>query len=301
MSAKRKATEKLTATAIAVRLGILSILLNCVLAVGKLIVGNLLGYNSVTSDGIHGFSDVFTTVIAIIAIRIAARPVDSKYNYGYERYSSIFSVILAVVLAFIAIMVGVEAVEDLVSPSHLKVETDALFWVTLAILASSIVVKGIMFAVTRHGARLARSDAMLADAWHQLIDALSSVGAIGGLLGGLYGIYSLDSVFSLLIVLMILKVAFDIGVKGVRELTDQAVDKTELDSVLVDLETVIGPGRVDHIKSRIFAESYYLELGLKTSGLKTVAGCNEEAEKIRTLLHDRHPRLRDIHIDYLPE
>ena len=296
----KKLKSEQTAVEIAVKIGVVSIALNALLAIGKLIVGFMLGYNSVTSDGIHGFSDVLTTVIAIFAVKISTRKDDSKYNYGYERYSSIFSVVLAVVLAVVAVSIGVESISAAIEGGLQKVETDSLFWVTLAILLTSIVIKIFMFILTRRGARLAHSDAMLADAWHQLIDALSSIGAIGGLIGGLFGIFFLDSLFSLLIVVMIIKVALDIGLKGVRELTDQAVSSEELDAVKTDLASVISPERIIVIKSRIFAEKYYLELTLKIAEVQTVGQSYREAEMIRTLLKSKHANLKDIHIDYIP-
>ena len=66
---------------IATIIGIISVVLNLLLGVTKIIVGRVVSSSAVFSDGVHGTGDVLTTIIAVISVWIAARKRNNKYNY----------------------------------------------------------------------------------------------------------------------------------------------------------------------------------------------------------------------------
>ena len=80
---------------IAMRVSKVSIIVNVLLSAGKLLAG-IVGHSSaMVSDAIHSASDVFSTVIVIIGVKISGRASDHDHQYGHERMECVAAMILA--------------------------------------------------------------------------------------------------------------------------------------------------------------------------------------------------------------
>lgn len=62
------------------------------------------------SDAVHSASDVFSTVIVMIGVKISSRDSDTEHPYGHERLECVAAVILATVLAATGLGIGYGAV-----------------------------------------------------------------------------------------------------------------------------------------------------------------------------------------------
>lgn len=219
---------------IVTRIALTSLIVNLILATAKIITGAFIKQLAIVSDGIHGVSDILTTIIALVSVTIAKKAADDSHNFGYKKYGSIASLALAIILLLVSLSIFTEAVEGLITCDYTtgnKLPVDSLFVIIVIILSVSIAVKEVMFHLTRYAGRRAGSDALKADAWHQRIDALSSFGAIAGLVAGHFGIHFLDPIISMLIVVMIVHIALEIGQKAVHELSGRALDKKDVDKI----------------------------------------------------------------------
>ena len=72
---------------IAVRVSVISIAVNLILSVFKLIAGIAAYSGAMISDAVHSASDVFSTVIVIIGISVSRKKSDKEHPYGdvYKR------------------------------------------------------------------------------------------------------------------------------------------------------------------------------------------------------------------------
>ena len=82
----------------ATKVALVTIVWNIVLSIGKLLAGILAHSGAMISDAVHSASDVFSSIIVIIGVRIASRDSDKDHPYGHERLECVASVILATVL-----------------------------------------------------------------------------------------------------------------------------------------------------------------------------------------------------------
>lgn len=288
---------------IATIIGIVSVVLNLLLGVTKIIIGKIVDSSAVFSDGVHGTGDVLTTVIAVISVWIAAKKKNNKYNYGYERWASIACVILSVILFITAGEIIVESTESLITSlqSDTVVETKAfssMWWVSLSLAIGSIVVKAMMFFITMYGAKKAKSKAMVADAWHQTIDALSSVAAIIALLGYIWlpNKNILDSIFTYPIAIMVIFVALETFKTATKELTDHAIDSEKLEEVKEVLYKVVKKEEVKLIHSRIFSEKFYLEIYLLQDENMTLKDSDDISDKIKEALFNKFDDLKNVYV-----
>lgn len=212
-------------------IAVISLVLNLILSVSKLITGLIMNQLSIVSDGIHGFSDIFTTIIALISVVIARRKADKTHNFGYKGFGSIASLALGVILIVVSVTIFTHAIEELIECDYSRdnpVAIDPIFILSLIILSVSIVAKETMFHLTRYAARKEKSDALRADAWHQRVDALSSLGAIAGLIASHFGIHFIDPIISMLIIIMIVHIAIEVGSKAIDQLSGKSLPKESL-------------------------------------------------------------------------
>lgn len=83
---------------IALRASWVTILVNVLLSGLKLLAG-IFGHSAaMLSDAIHSLSDVFSTLIVIVGVRIANKQADKEHPYGHERLESVAALLLAVLL-----------------------------------------------------------------------------------------------------------------------------------------------------------------------------------------------------------
>ena len=164
---------------IAMKVSWLSIIINTLLSVYKLLAGILSNSSAMVSDAVHTISDVLSSIIVIIGIKMSYKEADSKHPYGHERFESVAAIILSVILFFIGVSIGFSGIKKIILNKNevLTVPTQAL----VAALVS-IIIKEIMYWYTRIAAKKVNSDALMADGHHRS-DALSSIGSFIGIMG----------------------------------------------------------------------------------------------------------------------
>lgn len=90
----------------AMRVSAVSIAVNLLLSAGKLLAGIFGRSGAMISDAVHSASDVFSTFIVIIGVRISAKKSDTHHPYGHERMECVASVILATILLATGLGIG---------------------------------------------------------------------------------------------------------------------------------------------------------------------------------------------------
>ena len=187
------------------RVSILTIIINVALSVVKLVAGILTMSLSVVSDAIHSVTDVFTTVVVMIGMKIAAADGDKEHPYGHEKFEAVASKLLAAILGIVAAFILYGGIMKLLHGSMVEVSFYAI-----GVTVASIVVKEWMYQYTKRAAKKINSNALLADAWHHRSDSISSMAVLLGLLFAKFGIMIAEPIATIIVSLMIIKVAVSI-------------------------------------------------------------------------------------------
>lgn len=123
-------------TAVGRLAGIIGILCNLLLFLGKGAAGFLAGSIAIMADAVNNLSDAASSIITLLGFHMAQRPADSAHPYGHARYEYISG--LAV--SFLILLVGFElvqsSVDKLLHPTLLRVTP-----LSLIILVASMAVK----------------------------------------------------------------------------------------------------------------------------------------------------------------
>lgn len=294
---------------VATIIGIITALLNLGLGVSKRIIGKTMGYNAVFSDGIHSTGDVLTTIIAVISVWVAAKKSSRTYNYGHERWASIACLVLAIILFVTAGEIIIESSESLAE--ILKEGNNGpssnvgspFFYASLSLAIASVAIKFIRFFITRYGAKKAHSKARVADAWHQIIDALSSIAAIIALTGFYYrnGKNILDPILSYPIAVRVIFIGIETFKQSTRELTDHAIDHDKRKEVKDILSKYIERSKIKEVKSRIFSEKFYLDIVLLEDQEKTLKEADRLSDQRKEDLRKHFDNLKDVTIRTIPD
>ncbi len=279
------------------RISTVSIAVNLILSVGKLLAGVLSRSGAMVSDAIHSASDVFSTIIVMVGIHLSEKKADAEHPYGHERMECVAALLLAVVLAMTGGGIGINGVRNIVSGSYADLAVPGRLALVAAVL--SIVVKEWMYHYTVRAARKIRSAALKADAWHHRSDALSSVGALIGIAFAQLGYLVMDSAASVVICLFILKAAYDIFRDAVDKMVDHACDPGVTNKMR---ETIIGTEQVQGIrwmKSRLFGSRIYLDVAIEVAGDMPLSAAHEVAAVVHHRIEQEYPDVKHcmVHVD----
>ena len=265
---------------IAVRVSWVSIIVNALLSLGKLLAGLLAASGAMVSDAVHSASDVISSVMVMFGVSMAAKEEDENHPYGHERLECVTALLLAALLFITGVGIGLNGIKNI----SLALDGDLAAPGLLARWAAvvSIAIKEAMYWYTRAAANKTRSGALLADAWHHRSDALSSVGSFVGILGARLGWPILDPVAALVICCFILKVAWDIASDSFDKMVDHACDETVVEQIRKVVQDTPGVLSLDDLKTRRFGSKSYVDVEIGVdSRLNIVA-----AHNIAQLLHD---------------
>lgn len=283
---------------VAMRVSKVTIVANFVLAAFKLLAGVVAHSGAMISDAVHSASDVFSTIVVIIGIKIAGKESDKEHPYGHERMECVAAVVLATALAMTGLGIGGSAVRAITSGSYDEAAVPGFLALIAAVI--SIAVKEAMFWYTRSAAAKIDSSALMADAWHHRSDALSSVGALIGIAGARMGYPVLDTVASLVICVFIEKAAYEIFMDAIDKMVDKACDDETQDQIRTCVLAQEGVLGVDLLQTRVFGNKIYVDLEIRADGNKRLRETHDIAERVHDRIEQNFPKIKHIMVHVNP-
>lgn len=274
-----------------------TIIVNVFLSFFKLITG-ILGHSAaMISDAIHSLSDVLSTVVVIIGIKMANQAPDKEHPYGHDRLECVAALVLSFILFTTGLNIGWSGIQTILNGNYDQLIIPSAITLIAAII--SIITKEIMYWYTRTAAKKINSGALLADAWHHRSDAFSSIGSFVGILGARIGYPVLESAACLLICLFILKVSYDIFKDAVSKMTDRACDDdtvTSMSLVILAQEQVL---MIDELKTRLFGNRIYVDLEISVYKEFPLHISHQIAHSVHDALETEFPQIKHcmVHVN----
>lgn len=277
----------------------ISIVTNLILSVFKLIAGVAAASGAMVSDAVHSASDVFSTVIVIIGVKISRKEADKEHPYGHERMECVAAILLAVLLFLTGMGIGYSGAVKIAARNYKQLSVPGAVALFAAVI--SIIVKEGMFWYTKYNAKKVNCGALMADAWHHRSDALSSVGSFIGILGARLGVPVMDPAAGVVICIFIMKAAYDIF----KDAVDKMVDKSCDDSMIAQLKNAVsgerGVIRVDDLITREFGNRVYVDVEIAADGKKTLRETHAIAEAVHNRIEREFPNVKHIMVHVNPD
>ena len=271
-------------THLAMRVSVISVIVNLVLSAFKLLAGIFANSGAMISDAVHSASDVFSTFIVMIGVTISGKKADKEHPYGHERMECVAASVLAGILFATGLGSGGSGIQKIFFMNSDSLEVPGMLALIAALV--SIVTKEWMYWFTKFTADKIRSDALRADAWHHRSDALSSIGALIGIGGARLGFPVLDPIASVVICLFILKAAIDVFRDAVDKMVDKSCDEKtmeEMRQVICKQNGVLG---ISSLQTRMFGSRIYVDAEIEADGSLTLVQAHDIAEEVHQSTED---------------
>ena len=142
---------------------------NLLLCLGKLLAGTLFGSIAIMADALNNLSDASSNVVSLIGFRLAAKAPDAEHPYGHARYEYLAGLVVSVTILGIGFSLLKESVVKVFHPTPV-----AFSWLSVGVLAASILVKLWMSGFNRTIGRIIASETLIATAADSRNDVLST-------------------------------------------------------------------------------------------------------------------------------
>ncbi|MBQ2632470.1 MAG: cation transporter [Kiritimatiellae bacterium] len=244
------------------------ILVNVAIAAAKAVVGVMSSSQALVADAVHSASDLVTDLVVVFSVRYWVAPADDDHPYGHGKIEALVTLVISAALVFAAWELARNAVMSLV-----RGKSDATPGaMALAVALGSIVLKEIVFIVTRAMARRVRSTALEANAWHHRSDALSSipVAVAVAVVWVCPSLWWVDAAGALIVSAFVLHVAWKLASPALQELTDAQIG-SKADAVAAVALGVVGVKGVHKPRARRYGSSFQADIHIQVDGSLSVA------------------------------
>ena len=284
---RAKASQKVT---------LVGAVIDLALGIFKVIAGVLGNSGALIADGIHSFSDLLSDGVVLYASKHSAEEADDEHPYGHERFETVATLGLAIILAIIGVGIIYDAFERLFNPSELSYDT-----LLLSAAALSIFSKEALYWYTLKVAKTYKSDMLKANAWHHRSDALSSVVVFIGILGSLNGYLYLDGVAAIVVGFMIIYIAWELGLGATKELVDTSIDADQVKQLRDSIGRISGVNSVHSLRTRKIGHTISCDVHVQVDPFLSVSEGHIISVSVERVAKECLEDLNDVTVHIDPE
>ena len=142
---------------------------NILLCIGKLLAGTLFGSIAIMADALNNLSDASSNVVSLIGFRLASKAPDAEHPYGHARYEYLAGLVVSVTILAIGLSLLKESALKVLHPTPV-----AFSWLSIGVLAASILVKLWLSGFNRAVGKKINSETLMATAADSRNDVLTT-------------------------------------------------------------------------------------------------------------------------------
>lgn len=165
---------------------------------GEVIAGLVANSLALISDAAHMLTDAASIVLALVAIRLAARPAQGRYTYGFQRTEILSAQANGITLLILGAWLTYEAINRLLNPPEVE---------GMLVLVTALVGVAVNVAATWALSKANRSSLNVEGAFQHVLNDLYAfiATAVAGALVMLTGLTQIDAVASLIVVALMVR------------------------------------------------------------------------------------------------
>ena len=163
------AKDPATRTAYGNLAGCVGMACNLLLCLGKLAAGTLFGSIAIMADALNNLSDASSNVVSLIGFKLASKAPDAEHPYGHARYEYLAGLVVSVTILAIGFSLLKESAVKVLHPTAV-----AFSWLSVGVLAVSILVKLWMSRFNRTVGGIIHSETLMATAADSRNDVLTT-------------------------------------------------------------------------------------------------------------------------------
>ena len=220
--------------------GIVGIVLNILLFIGKFVAGLISNSIAITADAFNNLSDAGSSLVTLIGFKLAEQKPDSDHPFGHGRMEYLSGLIVSAVILMMGFELVKDSVDKILHPTGVEFSV-----VVLVILAVSIIGKCYMaFYNYRYGKRF-ESSTLKATAVDSLSDCVSTTVVLIATVIGYYTDVQIDGFCGIAVGILIFVAGVNAAKETLSPLLGEAPDPEFVDQIEeivlnFDQESVVG-------------------------------------------------------------
>lgn len=280
-----------------IRLVLLGVVGNTVLAAVKLIAGIVGTSYALIADAVESMVDVVGSVVVLGGLRLARRNADEVFPYGYGKAEALAAFVVGLIILFAAVGIVVQAIREILTPHH----APAPF--TLFVLIGVVLVKETLSRLVSRANPGDQSVALSADAFHHRSDAITSGAAAIGIAIALWGGNGWESADDWA-ALLASAVIFANGIGIMRRAATQLLDSRPHESVLQQVKAAARgvPGVVDVEKLwvRQSGTVYFVDIHVHADPAMPLRDAHNVSHDVKSAVCAGVPGVKDVLVHMEP-
>ena len=250
------------------------------------------------ADAVHSLSDMTTDMAILVGVKYWSKPADASHPYGHHRIETLVTLLIGLVLAAVATGLIWNAVIMLQER-----RSTPPGWIALAAALISIVSKECLYRHTVAAGRRIKSMPLIANAWHQRSDAMSSLpvalAVIGAKIDPAWSF--LDHVGVVAVSLFIYQAAFKIIRPAFDKLIDAGAQEEQLQKIRALAMEIDGVRCVHKIRTRYIGSlSLAVDLHVEVNSDMTVHEGHAICEEVKKRFLAQDAEIVDVIVHLEP-
>ncbi len=269
------------------RTALVSVGAACVLIAIKLAAGLASSSLGLLAEAAHSGTDLAAALLTFFAVTVAVRPADHGHPYGHGKAQNLAALGEAAFLVGVSLFIATAAVARLVGA--VEFDVDASWW-TFAAIVLVIAIDASRTLVSLRGARLYRSDALLANALHFGSDLAGTLAVLAGLSAVALGFPEGDSIAALFVSVLVVSAAVRLAKRNVDVLMDRSPD----DATRVARRAISGlepPVDLRRLRLRRAGGEHFADVVIGVAPGAAVGQGHADADRVEDALRDALPEI----------
>jgi len=281
----------------AVRLVLMGVIGNTLLAAVKLIAGIVGTSYALIADAVESMVDVVGSVVVLGGLRLASREADEVFPYGYGKAEALSAFVVGLIILFAAIGFVLQAVREILTPHH----APAPF--TLIVLLGVVLVKETLSRLVSRANHGDMSVALSADSFHHRADAITSGAAAMGIAIALWGGAGWESADDWA-ALVASAIIFYNGMAIIRRATTQLLDRRPSEKVLEQVKTaalaVAGVLDVEKLWVRQSGTVYFVDIHVHADPAMSLLVSHDVSHAVKSAISERVSGVKNVLVHMEP-
>lgn len=267
--------------------------LNLIVALSKIILGTITKSASITADGFHSTGDAMDNVIGIIGINLASKPKDLDHAYGHEKYESLASFIVGIILLLLSVNVIRDSIDRMINPKVPEISI-----LSFIVMGATIVINIFVSIYEYNRGKNLESEFLIADSLHTRSDIFVSIAVIATIFFVNLGYPVLDTITSIIIAIIIALTGISVLNSSAQVLTDREVmNSKELREIVVKI-----PGVKDchAIRTRGTLSDVKVDLHMIVDKSMSVDDAHEISERVENAVKEKFNNVSEVIVHIEP-
>ena len=274
---------------------IITMILNFMVAVIKMITGVLFSFSTLIADSIQSFTDFITDITSLIANRIGKRRANKQYPFGYGQAYCLANLFTGILLFLIGVFI---LIQFFFFDTHFK-PPNSIYIILLIIL----LLKSIVVALLYHYGKSFKSELMIESARESGADLVSTcvvlVVSILVMIQSKIGVtyIDIDKIGSLGMALYVFYTSFKMIISNISSILTNTEENEDIKNEVINELKKFQGIKLKKVRTIKMYNYYHVSIKVKPDESMTIKDYISIEKKIKTHLRNKNKEIRFIDIE----